>query len=402
MAYLAPAGTPVTLRDLAHGALGALRGPEGDDLLAARLRELAALPHAWPTSSGRAAMTVILQAMRATAEDSGRDEVVVPAYTCYSVPAAIERAGLRPRLCDIDPATLSLDADRLRAQDFSRVLAVVSSNLYGLPNDLAAIETICRERGVYFLDDAAQALGARVADRPVGAFGDAGIYSFDKGKIISTIQGGAIVCAPGALAARIAEQVVALPASRPTERAANFLKLGVYAVFLRPALYPLIRMLPFTGLGHTPYETRYPVTTLARFQSAVALRLLARLDQLAASRRRHAGLLQAALQSLPGIETFRSVSGSVAAYARYPVRIGAPDRRKDLIGALNRAGIGATASYPLCLADVPEVRARQRAGNTDYPAARRIASTIFTLPTHAYCPPDLAERVSMVIRACNR
>ena len=402
MAYFAPAGTPVTLRDLAHGTLRALRGSESDDLLAARLRELAALPHAWPTSSGRAAMTLILKAMRAIAEDPARDQVIIPAYTCFSVPAAIERAGLRPRLCDIDPATLSLDADRLRDQDFSRVLAVVSSNLYGLPNDLAAIETICRARGVYFLDDAAQALGARVADRPVGAFGDAGIYSFDKGKIISTIQGGAIVCAADALAARIAEQVGALPPSRPAERAANFLKLGVYSVFLRPALYPLIRMLPFTGLGHTPYETRYPVTTLSQFQAAVALRLLARLDQLAAVRQRNAGSLQAALQALPGIEIFRNVSGSVAAYARYPVRIAEPGRRQDLIGALNRAGIGATASYPLCLADVPEVRARLSAGNTDCPAARRIASTIFTLPTHAYCPPDLADRVSTVIRACNR
>ena len=402
MAYLAPAGTPVTLRDLAHGALGTLHGPERDDLLAARLRELAGLPHAWPTSSGRAAMTVILKAMRASANDSARDEVIIPAYTCYSVPAAIERAGLRPRLCDIDPATLSLDAERLRDQDFSRVLAVVSANLYGLPNDLAAIETICRQRGVYFLDDAAQALGARVADRPVGAFGDAGIYSFDKGKIISTIQGGAIVCASGALAARIAEQVGALPASRPAERAANFLKLGIYSVFLRPALYPLIRMLPFTGLGHTPYETRYPVTTLSRFQSAVALRLLARLDELAAVRRHNAASLQAALQPLPAIEQFRSVSGALAAFARYPVRMVEPGRRQELIGALNRAGIGATASYPSCLADVPEVRARLRAGNTDWPAARRIASTIVTLPTHAYCPPDLAERVSSVIRACNR
>lgn len=401
MAYLAPAGTPVTLRDLAHGAARAFAGEDLDRSLAARLRALSGSPHAWPLSSGRAAMTVILEAMRAAAGDPARDEVLIPAFTCYSVPAAIERAGLKPRLCDLDPSTLSLDPERLRAADFRRVLTVVSANLYGLPNDLESIEGICREQGVYLLDDAAQALGAQVANRAAGAFGHAGLYSFDKGKIISTIQGGAIVCGPGALADRIAERVAALPASRPAERAGNFLKLGVYSVFLRPALYPLVRALPFTGLGHTPYETRYPVTTLSRFQSAVALRLLARLDDLAAARRRNADALQAGLESLPGIATFRAVGRAVAAYARFPVRVLDPDRRQTLIGALQRAGIGASASYPLSLADVPEVRARLAPGHKDCPAARTIAASIVTLPTHAYCPPDLAERVGAVIRACS-
>lgn len=400
MGYLAPAGTPVTLRDLAQGAVRALRSPEVSETLATRLRELVSASNAWPMSSGRAAMTLILKSMQAAAREPGRLEVVIPAYTCYSVPAAIERAGLRPRLCDIDPHTLSIDAERLRNTDFSQVLAVVSANLYGMPNDLAAIEAVCRERGVFFLDDAAQALGASVADRAAGTFGDAGIYSFDKGKVISTIQGGAIVARNGALIPRIADRVGALPASGRAERLANILKLGVYSVFLRPALYPLIRMLPFTGLGHTPYETRYPVTTLARFQSAVALRLLARLDELSCVRRRNAESLRAALTPLPAIETFRSVPNAVAAWTRYPIRVRDPAGRHKLLAALNRAGIGATASYPLCLADLPEVRARLAPDHTDCPEARRIAATIVTLPTHAYCPPDLATRVGTVVREC--
>src|SRR5690606_13714195 len=108
-------------------------------------------------------------------------------------PASIVRAGLRPRLCDVDPATMGMSPEALERADFSRVLAIVSANLYGLPNALPAIERITRERGVFMLDDAAQALGARIAGRAVGSFGDAGLYSFDKGKIICTIQGGAIV-----------------------------------------------------------------------------------------------------------------------------------------------------------------------------------------------------------------
>ena len=60
--------------------------------------------------------------------------------------------GLKPRLCDIDPRTLSFDLARLRSFDFSRVLCIVTANLCGLPNALAEIESIARERMVQFVE----------------------------------------------------------------------------------------------------------------------------------------------------------------------------------------------------------------------------------------------------------
>ncbi|MBX3703165.1 MAG: DegT/DnrJ/EryC1/StrS family aminotransferase [Steroidobacteraceae bacterium] len=394
MSFIAPAGTPVTIRDLASGLAAPGSGASE------ALRAISGLPHAWSISSGRAAMTIILEAMRQASGDSKRDEVIVPAYTCYSVPASIERAGLRPRLCDVVPATLGTNPEVLRRQDFSRVLAVVSSNLYGLPNDLAGIESVCKEQGVLLLDDAAQALGARVDNRAVGSFGEAGLYSFDKGKVISTIQGGAIVCRPGPVAERLESAIATLPASGLVERVGNALKLGIYSVFLRPTLYPMIRALPFTGLGHTVYKTRFPIARLSNFSTAVATRLIGRLDELASARRRNAAALTAALEGEPGIELIRPLPGSVAAWVRFPLLVSDPDRRARLIAAFERAGIGATASYPRALADVPAVRSRMAPGDTDYPGARRIAQSIVTLPTHAYCPPDLPERVRKVIREC--
>lgn len=400
MAYLAPAGTPVTLRDIAHGIASAMTGTSGTAALVAALRTISGLPQAWPVSSGRAAMTTVLRAMRAACGDPDRIEVIIPAYTCYSVPAAIERAGLLPRLCDIEPSTLGMDPDRLARCDFSRVLAVVSANLYGLPNELAAIESICRNCGVYFLDDAAQALGASVSNRPVGTFGDAGIFSFDKGKIISTFQGGAVVSRSDRLAVHLERAVAKLAQPDLAESVGNILKLAFYSVFLRPALYPLVRAIPFTGLGHTVYEPRYPVSRLSKMSSYIATRLLGRLEEFASVRQRNAAGLQQALEGLDSVELIRSVPGSVAAFARYPLRIRDPAVRPALIDALDRAGIGATVSYPLALADVPQVRAKVPAADTNCPGARRIATTIVTLPTHAYCPANLPDRVLEVISAC--
>ena len=402
MAYLAPAGTKVSLGDIAGGVLGSTfgRADASRDSLVAALERLSGLPHVWPVSSGRAAMVLILEAMHDLARQSPaatRDEVIVPAYTCYSVPAAIERAGLKPRLCDVDPTTLGIDVDALARHDFSRTLGVISANLYGVPNDLERLEQLCRERGALLLDDSAQSLGARLGARAVGAFGDAGLYSFDKGKIISTMQGGAIVCREGPLAAAVARRVAALPASAPAEAFGNFAKLVVYSVFLRPGLYGLIRALPFTGLGQTPYETRYPITTLTRFQSNVAARLLGRLDSLNDARRVNAARLEAALTDLPGVTLPSRPAGALPVFARFPLRIADAARRAAALARLDAAGIGATASYPSALCDVPEVATKLPAADRDCPGARAVAASILTLPTHAYCPPDLAARVREIL-----
>jgi dTDP-4-amino-4,6-dideoxygalactose transaminase len=390
MAHLAPAGTPVSLLDIASGLAAApLRAQQR---LCAAMREVSGLAHAWPVSSGRAAMVLILRAMRSAARDPRRDEVIVPAYTCYSVPAAIELAGLKPRLCDIDARTLGMDPELLERQDFSRTLAVISANLYGMPNELAALEHVCRQRGVYLLDDSAQALGASLDGRAAGSFGDAGLYSFDKGKIISTIQGGAIVCRGGELAAAIDAQVAKLPASAALETCGNLAKLVVYSVGLRPGFYGLVRRLAGGSLGRTPYETRYPIARLSAVQTAIAARLSGRIEALNEGRRAQAASLEAALHDIPGISLVQPVIGARGAYARYPVMVREASRRATAIAMLDAAGIGATASYPEALCDVPEVRAKLPAGDAECAVARKVARTIMTLPTHAYCPPDLGAR----------
>ena len=395
MAYLAPAGTVMSLAEIGAGFM---RSARARATLDADIRRRAALPHSWPIASGRAAMTLILQALRNAANDPRRDEVLVPAYTCYSVPASIARAGLKPRLVDVDPRTLGMDPQALERADFSRVLAVVTANLYGLPNDLPAIERITRARGVFMVDDGAQSFGARLAGRAVGAFGDAGLYSFDKGKVICTIQGGAIVCREDGVARAIGALADALPSSTFAETFGNCLKLPVYALCLRPTLYGAIRALPFLGLGKSTYEERYPIAQLSAPQMGVANELLRRLDGIAADRRAKAARLRAALECVAGIELPAVAADAEPAWVRFPLRVTDPVARDALVATLDRAGIGATLSYPLALCDVPEVAARLPAQDP-LPGARLVASQILTLPTHGFCPEGYEQRIRDIVTA---
>ena len=148
MAFVAPAGSTLSLADVARGGVRSL-APGALDRLSSQLADASSRRSVRLVSTGRAGMALALQAMQRAARDPRRREVVFAGYTCYSVPGSVERAGLVPRICDVDPATLSFDLDALAGIDFSRVLAIVSANLYGLPNELDELEEMLKLISVY-------------------------------------------------------------------------------------------------------------------------------------------------------------------------------------------------------------------------------------------------------------
>jgi dTDP-4-amino-4,6-dideoxygalactose transaminase len=397
MAFVAPAGTPISpvtfVVSLARGLGSSAAIPLGEGLAAH-----AGHRRYWLVSTGRAAMVLALQAMRDVSKDPQRVEVIVPAYTCYSVPASVIKAGLKPRLCDVDPASLSLDPEALRKFDFSRVLAIVTANLYGIPNHLQSIEAIAREHGAFMLDDSAQALGATHEGRPVGGFGDVGLYSFDKGKNITSLEGGALVASHPELSAALDRRHATLAPASATRTAATIVKLAAYATLLHPTLYGVVRKLPGLGLGRTVYDETYPVERYSGTLAGFAGTLLKRLPTLTRGRQDNALALQAALSQVPGVRLIDVPANSQPAYARYPFLMTDASRRAALLERLEAAGIGATASYPSALNDVPEVARHLPAIDLEMPGARQVANTIVTLPTHAYSPADLPARVAASMR----
>jgi len=126
--HVAPAGAPIRALDLIRAAGLALRGSEAGRALQREIARRFGVRHTFLTSTGRAGMTLLMRALgRAAAKPNPKDEVLVPAYTCYSVAASIVKAGLRPRLVDISPETLDFDREQLSSIDCSKVLAIVAT-----------------------------------------------------------------------------------------------------------------------------------------------------------------------------------------------------------------------------------------------------------------------------------
>ncbi|MEP7116486.1 MAG: DegT/DnrJ/EryC1/StrS family aminotransferase [Acidobacteriota bacterium] len=391
--YVAPAGAPFSVGDLVRWAGTAVSRPSVAEALVEAMRNRFGVRHVFLTSTGRAGLTLLLRALRRL--EPARDEVAIPSYTCYSVPASIAKAGLRPRLIDISPDTLDFAPAALAEHDFSRTLAIVATNLYGLPSDLPGLQQLARAHGLFLVDDAAQAMGASVGGRWSGTWGDAGLYSFDKGKNVSAIDGGVVVTNSEDLAAAVRAEMSDATAAGATLSPAHVVKALAYFVMLRPWLYGIPARLPQLGLGRTEYTTEYPLSLPDPMLTALALTMLPKLEAFTATRQANAAAILDALSSIPGVDTIAVRRDATPAYLRLPILLADRHAQVGAIQALNAAGIGASGSYPQSLADVPELR--QTATSPRAAGGRRVAHGIVTLPTHPFVSPADIRRMRSVL-----
>jgi perosamine synthetase len=387
-----PAGAPLPARSVLPSVVPGVGDRRGfAELLANRL----GAQNPFFVSSGRAALTILLKALR---QGSDRREVVIPAYTCFSVPSAVARAGLTLRLCDVDPKTLDLDLNALVRLDLGRALCIVPSGLYGLPSDLVSLEQIARRCGGFLVDDAAQCLGATQEGRACGTFGDAGFYSLGRGKGITAMGGGILVTRRDDLARRIQREIRTLSRPAVWNVCAAIISSIVYAAMLRPSRYWLLDHVPFLELGASHFEPAFPIAQLSAYQRRLARRLLPLLDSYNRIRRDHADQLRAGIEGVEGIEVPRPLEGANPVYLRFPILTRDERHRAGLLRALREAGIVASPSYPTSIGDIQGIATYLAPDQEPCPGARSIATRILTLPTHSGVTQHDLEVMVRIIR----
>lgn len=153
--------------------------------------------NACAVTSGTAALIVGLKAMGIGPGDS----VLVPGYTFVSTALAVTAVGAVPILADID-ASLTLDPADVERRIAPHTAAMIPVHMQGMPCNLRALRRIARRHGIRMLEDCCQAVGGSYGTRRLGAWGDAGAFSFNQYKILCSGEGGALVTDD----ARIAER----------------------------------------------------------------------------------------------------------------------------------------------------------------------------------------------------
>jgi perosamine synthetase len=395
--FVPPAGSPLRIKQVLDCVRAALppsgHAEEHLRTIAGRLR----VKHVFGMSSGRGALWLALRSLYRLRPD--RDVVAVPAYTCFSVPAAIVRAGLKIYPVEVDPRTLDFDPASIAALPEKRLLCIIPCNLFGFPNDISVVRKAAVQRGGYVVDDAAQALGSTRHGQRVGARGDVGIYSLGRGKSVGSLGGGLLVTDSDEIAAAIRSESAALVDAGATNGGALLLKMFAYSLLLNPRLFWIPNSLPFLKLGATEFEPSFPAGGMHPLSSALLGPLLDELDEINRVRRENA---KAMTDGMCGSSIFAfptAGAGSRPTFVRLPVFTRDQATRDRAVALLRDAGIGATAFYPSAICDIPGIDKHMSERNLHCTQAEQLSERLFTLPAHPFVQARDIERILEILNS---
>ena len=307
-------------------------------------------------ANGTDALTVALRAL----DVRPGDEVIVPAFSFFATAEAVVLAGATPVFADILPGTYNLDPADAEARVTARTVGILGVHLYGRPFDADRLGALCRQRGLWLLEDAAQAHGAKFHGRRVGTLGNLAGWSFYPTKNLGCFGDGGAVS--GADAARL-ERVHRLANHGQTER-----------------------------YHHVEIGTN---SRLDALQAAVLNLRLATLDEDNARRRRLAALYR---DGLAGVGDLRLPADDPADECVYHQLTVATSRRDALAAHLREHGVGASVHYPSALHRQPAMAALGGA-QPSLPVAERAGGEVLCLPMFAELEPAEAERAVAAVRA---
>lgn len=380
-----PAAVPISLSDLYHG-LQAVGGKTLGDRVEGEIRAYFRNRHLFFLSSGKAALFLILNALKMLKD---RTRVILPAYTCYSVPSAVRKAGLSIVPCDVRPETLDFDHDQLGRLADEETLCILATHLFGIPSELGLVREIAEEKGIFVVEDAAQSFGVSSEGGRTGEAGDAAFFSFGRGKNITCGEGGVVVSGSEeiAVALRKSYEHVRTESARASTR--SLLELALMKWFMNPYLYWLPDGLPFLKVGETRYYPDFPVRRMNGTRFGILCDWKRKLDRLNGIRIDASEEYKDRLKLDRGVKIYsRSIP-----YIRFPVYLKSEERKRELCTKYRFLGI--SPMYPAPVNTIAEIR--EIIEDHPVPSAARIAKTLVTLPTHGLADQDFRERICSVM-----
>ncbi len=344
-----------------------IKGPEVTEL-EERMAEYLGVEHCIGVASGTDALVISLRALaikRKSKEFFDRDdEIITTPFTFVATGGAILRAGATPVFVDIDPRTLNIDAAKVAAYldgNPSRAVGILPVHLYGNACDMDAIMGIAAERGLFVLEDAAQALGAAWDGERLGGIGDAGALSFFPSKNLGGFGDGGMVATNDGELAELARMLLQ-HGGKDKYRAV-----------------------------HIGYNSR-----LDTLQAAVLLAKAKYLEEMNGRRRSIASAYGERLRGSELLTLLETPAQAHHAYNQYTVMVEG-GRRDELAEHLKARGISTSVYYRLPLHEMHAFAGRMKLGSAPR-AAEAAAGQVLSLPIEPLMGSEQIERIAEGIK----
>jgi len=310
--------------------------------------------------------------------------VAYPAYACIDLTTAALGAGVRVRLYDVDPATLSPDLDSVRAVIGRGVDAIVVAHLYGYPADMIGVVKLAEEQGIPVIEDAAQGAGGTLDGNLLGSMGDVAILSFARGKGTTGGSGGAVLVRTPALAEWASS--VRLRLKTTSRGGVEVLSLAAQRVLSHPSLYRLPASIPALKLGEMVFHPPRPPRSMNAASAAVLRWTLGLEEKEISARRARARDLLSRLRETPDLVAARAVAGGESGFLRLALL--------DAVRRTQRPDLGALPGYPMTLDQHVQLRPLLLSGERAGKGSERLRDRLFTVPTHSHVDQSDLARLS--------
>lgn len=162
-----------------------------------RVADMLGVKHCIAMCNATIALEITIRALGLTGE------VIIPSFTFIATAHALQWQQITPVFCDIDPATHTLDPERVEELITPRTSGIIGVHVWGQPCHIKALTAIAERRGLKLMFDAAHAFGCSHHGQMIGNFGEAEVFSFHATKFMNSFEGGAVVTNDDDLAAKI-------------------------------------------------------------------------------------------------------------------------------------------------------------------------------------------------------
>lgn len=331
-----------------------------------------------------------------------KPEVILPAYGCPDLISAALYAGAKPVLVDVEFDRPWMDLEQLPSKINRNTVAIIAVNLFGISERMAQLRKLVDDTDVILIEDSAQSFPR--AEESIWQ-GDLVVLSFGRGKPVSLLGGGAVLCnkksTNGKNLLKKIPDVVSRVASR-LEKIAFSTKVLLFRGMISPRLYWLPQSLPFLHLGETRF---HPLNTLLGIDE----KRLSLLPSNVRYYQNNSMEVQNKLYDL--LSEFDNVRSSIKDLSRlcktpvdrrllrYPLLVNT-ELRDSLFKRLHQSGLGVSMMYPSILSEIRGLEMLGQQG--EFPAAVSFSRQLLTLPTHNRVNIQDIEKIRQILMASSK
>ena len=310
-------------------------------------------------ANGTLALMTALQVLRVTGE------VITTPYSFVATTHALHWNGIKPIFCDIEPITMNLDPKKIEAAITPQTTAILPVHIYGNPCNVDEIQKIADIYGLKVIYDAAHAFGVEVNGNSILNCGDLSVLSFHATKVITTFEGGAIVCHDEIMKKRI-----------------DFLKNFGYS-----------DEITVVGQGING--------KMNEVQAAMGLLQLKYIDSAREKSQKIVCLYREMMEEVKGIRYLNDFEGVKHNYSYFPIFIDEREYRKsrdEVYEELKANKIFARRYFYPLISQFSAYKGLPSASVSNLPVADRLSNEILCLPIYPDLDHNDVERVINVLR----